>query len=68
MINKITLKNNVRIIDNDYVIKRKKPSLMTTYNYLLSRSFDYFPKVIKEDDNYTYYKYIIVIAFNLILL
>lgn len=58
MINKITLKNNVRIIDNDYVIKRKKQSLTTTYNYLLSRSFNYFPEIIKEDDEYIYYKYI----------
>lgn len=58
MINRITLKNSVRIIDDDYVIKRKKPSLMTTYNYLLSRSFNYFPEIIKEDDEYIYYKYI----------
>ena len=58
MINKITLKNGVRIIDNDYVIKRKKSSLKNTYNYLLSRSFDYFPEIIKEDNDYIYYKYI----------
>ena len=58
MINKITLKNSVKIIDNDYVIKSKKTSLKTTYDYLLSRSFDYFPEIIKEDDNYIYYKYI----------
>ncbi len=58
MINKITLKNGVKIIDDEYVIKRKKSSLKTTYNYLLSRSFDYFPEVVKEDDNYIYYKYI----------
>ena len=58
MINKITLRNNVKIIDNSYVIKKKKESLTDTYKYLLSRSFDYFPDVIKEDDNYIYYKYI----------
>ena len=58
MINKITIKNNVKIIDNSYVIKKKQKSLNDTYNYLLSRSFDYFPEVIKEDDKYIYYKYI----------
>lgn len=58
MINKITIKNNVKIIDNSYVIKKKQKSLDDTYNYLLSRSFDYFPEVIKEDDKYIYYKYI----------
>ena len=58
MINKITLKKGVRIIDNSYVIKKKQKSLTSTYNYLLSRSFDYFPEVIKEDDDNIYYKYI----------
>ena len=58
MINKITIKNNVKIINNSYVIKKKQKSLDDTYNYLLSRSFDYFPKVIKEDDKYIYYQYI----------
>lgn len=58
MINKITIKNNVKIIDNSYVIKKKQKALSDTYNYLLSRSFDYFPEIIKEDDNYIYYRYI----------
>ena len=58
MINKITIKNNVKIIDNSYVIKKKQKSLTDTYNYLLSRSFDYFPEVVKEDDKYIYYWYI----------
>ena len=62
MINKITLKKGVKIIDDSYVIKKKKASLKDTYNYLLSRSFDYFPKVIKEDDEYIYYEYIPDIA------
>ena len=59
--NKITLKNNVKIIDTDkgtYVIKNKKNyNLDNTYKYLLSRSFDYFPEKI-EDDNYDIYPYI----------
>ena len=58
MINNITLKNSVRIIDNNYVIKKKQKNLSSTYNYLLSRSFNYFPEIIKEDDNDIYYKYI----------
>jgi len=58
MINKITIKKSVRIINNSYVIKKKKKNLDDTYNYLLSRSFNYFPDIIKEDDDNIYYKYI----------
>ena len=58
MINKITLKNNVKIVDNKYVIKKKSKSLNGAFNYLLSRSFDYFPQIIREDDSNIYYEYI----------
>lgn len=58
MINKITIKNSARIIDTSYVIKKKNKSLDNVYNYLLSRSFDYFPSVIKEDDKNFYYQYV----------
>lgn len=58
MKSKITLKKSVKIIDDRYVIKKKKASLKNTYHYLLSRSFDYFPQVIDEDDDYIYYEYI----------
>lgn len=58
MINKITLRNGVKIIDDKYVIKKKKNNLDDIYNYLLSRSFDYFPSVIKRDDDNYYYQYI----------
>lgn len=58
MINRITIKNSVKIIDDKYVIKPKKKSLDKTYAYLLSRSFDYFPSIIKEDDDNFYYEYI----------
>ena len=58
MINKITLKKSIKIIDNKYVIKKKTKSLNDTFNYLLSRSFNYFPEIIKEDNDYIYYKYI----------
>ena len=62
MINKITLKNSVRIINNEYVVKKKKTKITDTYNYLLSRSFNYFPEIIKEDSDHIYYKYINDIA------
>jgi len=58
MTNKITLKKGVKIIDDSYVIKKCKNSLSDTYNYLLSRSFDYFPRIIKEDNGNIYYEYI----------
>jgi len=58
---KITLKNNVRIITSkkgNYVIKKDACNLDNTYNYLLSRSFDYFPKTILKDNDYSVYEYI----------
>ena len=60
-LNKITLKNSVRIISTDkgnYVIKEDNSSLHNTFNYLLSRSFDYFPKIISTQNNYNIYEYI----------
>ena len=58
MINKITLKNSVQIIDNEYVIKKDNKEIETIYNYLQSRSFEYFPKIIKKDKGNIYYEYI----------
>ena len=59
MINKITIKNSVKIINNDYVIKNKNNNISKTYNYLLSRSFNNFPEIIHEDEKNIYYKYIL---------
>ena len=58
MTNKITIKNSVKIIDDKYVIKKKKKNLDDTYNYLISRSFNYFPSVLREDNDEIYYKFI----------
>ena len=58
MTNIITIKNNAKIIDNKYVIKKKKREMNSIFNYLLSRSFNYFPKITKEEDDYIYYEYI----------
>ena len=58
MISKITIKNGVKIINDEFVKKKKKREIDNIYNYLLSRSFDYFPEVLNEDDEYIYYRYI----------
>ena len=48
---KITIKNNVRIIDNgeeQLVIKRRDKDLSNIYKYLKSRSFDLFPDLVYQ--------------------
>ena len=58
--NKITLKNTVKIINdnkNKLVIKKDTKNLDNTYNYLLSRSFDYFPRIVKKEKDYNIYEY-----------
>lgn len=58
---KITIKNNVRIIDSGeekYVIKRKEKDISDIYKYLRSRSFDFFPDIMYQTTNYDIYKYV----------
>ena len=58
---KITIKNNVRIIDSGeerFVIKRKDKDINDIYKYLRSRSFDFFPDIMYQTTNYDIYKYI----------
>lgn len=58
---KITIKNNVRIIDSGekkFVIKRKEKDINDIYKYLKSRSFDFFPDIMYQTTNYDIYKYI----------
>ena len=58
---KITLKNNIRIIDtgkNLFVIKKRDHKLNDLFKYLKSRGFDYFPEIIYQTKNYDVYKYI----------
>lgn len=57
-VNKITIRNKARIIDNKYVIKDNIRELSKIYKYLTSRSFDYFPKLLLETDNYNIFEYI----------
>ncbi len=58
MINKITIINGVRIIDNKYVIKKNNFKDNDIFKYLLSRSFNYFPKILKINDDEVYFEYI----------
>ena len=58
-INKITIKNNTRIIDDKIVLKKKKNNdLNNVYKYLKSRSFDYFPEPIIIDNLYEVYPFL----------
>lgn len=58
-INKITIKNNTRIIDDKIVLKKKKSNdLNNVYKYLKSRSFDYFPEPITIDNLYEVYPFL----------
>ena len=58
MRNRITLKKSVKIINDEYVVKKKKDNIINTYNYLRSRAFDYFPEILKEEEDTIYTKYI----------
>lgn len=64
-----TIKQNAYIITTDsgrFVLKKisdnrdetNKEQTRKIYNYLSSRSFNYFPKLIKSDDDYEMYEYI----------
>ena len=58
---KVTIKNNVRIIDTGekkYVIKKRNQKLTDLYKYLKSRSFNFFPETIHQTQNYDIYHYI----------
>lgn len=58
-INKITIKNNTRIIDDKIVLKKKRNNdLNNVYKYLKSRSFDYFPEPITIDNLYEVYPFL----------
>lgn len=59
---RITIKNSVEIINtsnNTYVIKKKtNKDIDNIYDYLSSRSFDYFPQKLIKDNEYDIYEYI----------
>ena len=61
-INKVTKKGKCLIADIDnkkLVIKEKNNhNIKETYDYLSSRSFDYYPKIIIDNNKYNVYEYI----------
>ena len=57
--NKLTIRNNARIVDDKIVLKKKNNNIDKVYSYLKSRSFDYFPSIIDSNDDYDIYPYII---------
>ena len=60
-IKKITIKNKVKIIEDNekiYVIIKKEKDLKEVFQYLKSRSFHFFPEIIDETENYYIYQYI----------
>ena len=61
-INKVTKKGKCLIADIDnkkLAIKEKNNhNIKETYDYLSSRSFDYYPKIIIDNDKYNVYEYI----------
>ena len=61
IVRKITLINDVRIVDTGsekLVIKKRDNELDGLFRYLRSRSFDYFPEIIYSTDNYDVYRYV----------
>ena len=59
--NKITYMGKSTIVDTDsgkYVIKEKNKDLTSLFNYLDSRSFNNYPKIIDEYDNNYVYEYL----------
>lgn len=61
-INRVTKKGKCLIADIDnkkLAIKEKNNhNIKETYDYLSSRSFDYYPKIIVDNDKYNVYEYI----------
>lgn len=62
VVKKVTLKNNVKIIDTSngcFVIKKRSNNkLDDTFNYLRTRAFDNFANKVYEFDDYDMYEYI----------
>ena len=60
---KYTIKKNIVIVDTEkgnFVFKKKNKNLKKLQDYLISRNFEYFPKIIYNDDrsDYSVYNYI----------
>lgn len=60
-VDSITKKGKCLIVKSNnemYVLKEKNSDLFKIYSYLESRNFDYFPKVVIDNDKYNIYEYI----------
>jgi len=64
---RFTIKKSVKIIDTKegyFVLKKKKKDregneeITKIYDYLQSRSFSYYPKLLKDDEEYYIYEYV----------
>lgn len=57
-----TIKNNATIVDTDkgcFVFKKKNGNdVSEIYDYLKSRNFEYYPKLVRTDELYNVYEYI----------
>ena len=62
ILKKITLKGNVKILDNGkikLVVKRKgSKDLANVFNYLSARSFNNYPKIVFSSKNYNFFEYV----------
>ena len=58
-VNKYTIKGKSTIVDTDtgrFVLKQNKGNKI--YNYLISRNFKYFPKILDSDNNINMFEYL----------
>lgn len=61
VVKRIEIRNKIALIDTGeqvLVVKPKESDLMPLYRYLHSRSFDYFPEVLYQTENYDIYRYV----------
>ncbi len=61
IVKKIIINGNVIIVSGNnykFVIKKKDNNISKLYKYLSSRSFNYYPKILYETNNYYIYEYI----------
>jgi hypothetical protein len=60
--NKLTIKKNATLVDTDngrFIFKKDKENKINNiYEYLKSRSFNYYPKILNREDDYNLYEYI----------
>ena len=59
LVNKYTIKGKATIVDTNkghFVLKENKGNKI--YNYLTSRNFLYFPKIIDYNQNYILFEYL----------